>query len=106
MPMGDAVHDPHGAVADAGRRRWLAIRELRHELAQHGHEDVIACREVPIDRVLGDSELSGDSGERERAVATVEQLAFGYGDDLDNLLFAVDIMASSGHRRPLDRFPT
>src|SRR5207247_2617053 len=55
-------------------------------------------REVPVDGVAGDPEVTGHADQGERVVTPVRDLALGYRDDLVDLVAAVPVCPRLGHR--------
>ena len=66
-------------------------------LLEGGDEEMVLRREVPVDGVLGDAEVAGDGGHRQRRVPTGLQLGDGGLEDRGLLLGAVKLGAGPRH---------
>src|SRR6478672_8810495 len=58
----ELVGEPEYPLNGSLRARWLAFRNVSQDPFEGGNEQMILGREIPVDRILGETQLARDGG--------------------------------------------
>src|SRR5205823_3585250 len=99
----ELIGPPKCSLHDADFAPGLARPDAFQHVPQDRDEKLGARREVPVDRVLRDSQVASNPDHRQRLKAALEQALLAHVENLGDLLVAIELWARARHS--LDRVP-
>jgi NAD(P)-dependent dehydrogenase (short-subunit alcohol dehydrogenase family) len=93
----ELVGPPEDSLHHVRLTAGLARCDALHDVPQSGDKQLGSGGEVPIDRVLSESEVASDPDHRQRVETALVQAPLSSRQDLGHLVFAVELRSCAGH---------